>query len=144
MRWCKNCGKVNSGWPVRCRYCSVGLDGRLCARNHVNPVDPSLAFCGECGGPLDRKHGAGFSVQPYLTALSVLLAAGILATLPLLFLRESPMTSVFVALLILVLGLRLALQILPPSARNLIAAVCRGTGNLLVIVLFGTGNKGRK
>ncbi len=144
MRWCKNCSKVNSGWPVRCRYCAVGLDGRLCPRNHVNPVDPVLSFCGECGQPLERKWGAGFSFMPYLVAVLITVTTGILASLPLLFAQEAPMTSVLIALILLVVGLRWALQILPPSARNLIAAISRGTGNLLFTALFGTGNKGRK
>ena len=63
MRLCHSCRNWNSDWPTRCRHCGVGLDGRLCPRNHVNPVDSLLSFCGECGQPLERTgkivQGAG-------------------------------------------------------------------------------------
>ena len=75
MRWCHSCRQYNQGWPVRCRYCSAGLDGRLCPRNHVNPADRRLGFCGECGQPLDQVWGAGFSVRPYLVSFGILLLA---------------------------------------------------------------------
>src|ERR1700680_262651 len=109
MRWCGHCGKVNSGWPSQCRHCAAGLDGRLCPRGHVNPIAPDLAFCGECGQPLERKCGAGFSVRPYL------LAAAIFACTLLLFLGLAMLASreeaapmlLLVALIILVAGTRL-------------------------------------
>ncbi len=138
MRWCKNCGKVNSGWPVRCRYCAVGLDGRLCPRNHVNPVDSTLAFCGECGQPLERKWGAGFSFKPYVVAGAVLLVSFLLAGLLGMIGKENLFMSGFIILVILIVGFRLAFQILPPWVRNL----ARDLANFLVSLVFGTGNKG--
>src|SRR5437867_7894986 len=59
---------------MRCRYCAAGLAGRLCTRNHVNPLDWRLTFCGDCGAPLQRISGAGFSVRPYLIAGAIWLA----------------------------------------------------------------------
>jgi hypothetical protein len=80
MRWCHHCRHYNQGWPSRCRYCRSGLDGRLCPRNHVNPADRHLGFCGECGEPLERVWGAGFSFRPYAVSAAVLLATVLIAT----------------------------------------------------------------
>ncbi len=85
MRLCHSCRSWNSDWPTRCRHCGVGLDGRLCPRNHVNPVDARLSFCGECGQPLERKWGAGFTFVPYVLAFSIFIGTMLLcalATLP--------------------------------------------------------------
>jgi hypothetical protein len=138
MRWCKNCGKVSSGWPARCRYCSVGLDGRLCPRGHVNPTDPRISFCGECGQPLERKCGAGFSSTPYLLALGVLTSMSLLFVLTTLVFKENPAMTALVALLILIFGLRLVFQILPPAAKSF----AQEAVNLFLRLVFGTGNKG--
>jgi hypothetical protein len=138
MRWCKNCGKVNSGWPARCRYCSVGLDGRLCTRGHVNPTDLRLSFCGECGQPLDRKSGAGFSSAPYLLAAAAFASTTLLSGLMTLVFKENPSMAALVALLILIFGLRLVFQILPPAAKS----IAREAVNLFLRVILGTGNKG--
>src|SRR5437667_9710955 len=70
MRLCRNCRKFNAGEPLRCRYCRAGLVGRLCPRNHINPVDSGVAFCGDCGEPLERTCGAGSSTTPVI-ALAV-------------------------------------------------------------------------
>jgi hypothetical protein len=138
MRWCKNCGKVNGGWPARCRYCSVGLDGRLCTRGHVNPTDARLSFCGDCGQPLERKSGAGFSAAPYLLASAVLVSTVALCALITFVPKEnSPMTALL-ALLILIFGLRFVFQILPPAAKN----ITRGVVDFFLRVVLGTGNKG--
>ena len=140
MRWCRNCDKVNNGWPARCRHCAAGLDGRLCKRGHVNPIDPALAFCGECGQPLERKCGAGFSVRPYLVAAFILACAGLLC-LGLLLLaerQEATRMSLVLALVILVIGTRFAFQVLPPWAGILV----RDTINFLLRLVLGTGNKG--
>jgi hypothetical protein len=138
MRWCKNCGKVNSGWPARCRFCSVGLDGRLCARGHVNPTDQQLSFCGECGQPLERTTGAGFSAAPYLLASAVLFSTMLLLGLVTFVFKENPAMGALLALLVLIFGLRLVFQILPPGVKNL----AREAVDLLLRVVFGTGNKG--
>ena len=138
MRWCTNCGKVNTDWPPRCRYCSVGLDGRLCARGHVNPTDPKLSFCGECGQPLDRKTGAGFVVTPYALAGLIFVSTILFSVFVTFVLKENPFMATLLALAILVFGLRLVFQILPPAIRNFI----RDAVSLLVRVVFGTGNKG--
>ena len=131
---------MNNGWPTRCRHCAAGLDGRLCKRGHVNPIDPGLAFCGECGQPLERKCGAGFSVKPYLLAAFFLASAG-LPCLGLLILaqrEETVLMSLIVALVILVVGVRFAFQILPPWAGNFV----RDAFNFLLRLVLGTGNKG--
>ncbi len=140
MRWCNNCGKVNNGWPARCRHCAAGLDGRLCKRGHLNPVDPGLAFCGECGQPLERKCGAGFSAKPYLLAAFVVSCAGLLCLglLILAQIKEAALMSLVFALIILVVGVRFAFEILPPWARNLV----RDAFNFLLRLVLGTGNKG--
>lgn len=143
MRLCHLCRKWNSGWPLRCRICGAGLEGRLCPRNHVNPTDRSLAFCGDCGQPLERNCGTGISFTPYLLAFAILLLTGSSATVILLLAREAPVTSSLLALALIVIGVRLAVGILPPSARNLIAYIFKGLLNLLLMALFGTGDKGR-
>ena len=143
MRWCHHCRKYNSDWPLRCRYCGAGLEGRLCPRNHVNPPDFRLAFCGDCGQPLQRTWGAGFSVRPYLVAFFVVIATVALSSFVLSFSTEVPMLSLLLVLIMLIVGFRLAVQILPPSARNLIAFLFTGVTNLLFAVFFGTGNKGK-
>jgi hypothetical protein len=138
MRWCKNCGKVNTGWPGRCHYCSVGLDGRLCVRGHVNPTDPDLSFCGECGQPLESKTGAGFSLAPYLISFAVLVSMTLLLGLVTLIFKEDAAMGALLGLLILIFGLRLVFRILPPGATNL----AREAVNLVLRIVFGTGNKG--
>ena len=131
---------MNNGWPGRCRHCAAGLDGRLCKRGHVNPVDTGLAFCGECGQPLERKCGAGFSAKPYLFAVCILACAGVLCfgLLILAQRQEAALMSLVFALIILVVGVRFAFQILPPWARNLV----RDTIGFLLRLVLGTGNKG--
>lgn len=138
MRWCKNCGKVNSGWPTRCRYCSVGLDGRLCTRGHINPTDVHLSFCGDCGQPLERKSGAGFCAAPYLLASAVFASTMFLGGLVTFVFKENFPMAALVALLILVFGLRFVFQILPPAAKN----ITRGVVDLFLRIILGTGNKG--
>lgn len=140
MRWCGHCGKVNNGWPGRCRYCAAGLDGRLCPRGHVNPIGTGLAFCGECGQPLERKCGAGFSAKPYLLAASIFGCSVLLSLGMLIFAarEETVFMSLIIALVILVVGVRTAFQILPPWTRNLV----RDAFNFLLRLVLGTGNKG--
>ena len=138
MRFCHNCRQWNNEWPTRCRHCGVGLDGRLCPRHHVNPVDPRLSFCGECGQPLERKWGAGFSFVPYVVALSIFIGTMLLCALATLFLKEDPVMSSFVCLVILVIGLRVVFQILPPWVKNATSAVA----HFFLRVVLGTGNKG--
>ena len=143
MRWCHHCQNYNGGWPLRCRYCAAGLEGRLCPRNHVNPPDARLAFCGDCGQPLQRTWGAGFSIRPYLVAFFIVIATLALSGLVLSFGKEVPMLSLLLVIIMLIIGLRLALHVLPPSIRNLIAFLFRGVINLVYMVFFGTGNKGK-
>jgi len=143
MRLCHHCRKYNHGWPMRCRYCGAGLEGRLCPRNHVNPVDPSIAFCGECGQPLERTWGAGRSTKVYLLAILIFFLTFIVAILPIAFSKEAPMFSALLSLVVLVIGFRLAFGILPPGGRHLVVQGCKGIGRILSAALFGTGHKGR-
>lgn len=143
MRLCHNCHKYNVGWPLRCRHCGAGLEGRLCPRNHVNPAGPRIAFCGECGQPLERAWGAGSSVKVYFLATLILVVAFFVAILPTAFIKEAPMLSALLSFLILVIGFRLAFGILPPSGRQFVTQVFKGIGRLLAALLFGTGHKGR-
>src|SRR5258708_4986148 len=117
MRWCGNCRRLNSGWPTRCRYCAVGF-GRLCPRNHANPSDPQLAFCGESGEPLERRWSSGRSLLPYAVGCSVFLVTILLSTGVVQFAREDIIMSVVLAFGVLILGLRLGFHILPPWVRN--------------------------
>ena len=143
MRFCHHCRNWNSGWPLRCRRCSAGLEGRLCPRNHINPMDSRLAFCGECGQVLERNSGAGSQVRSYLLAFAILMLTGSLAVLALVFSKETPMTLLLIVLALLIFGFRLAMQVLPPAARKLIESALRGLMNLLFMLLFGTSNKER-
>lgn len=79
MRWCRHCRHFNLGEPLRCRYCRVGLIGRLCPRNHLNPADPDLAFCGDCGQPLEEQSGAGRAWPTWRTIRAAVVALGVLA-----------------------------------------------------------------
>src|SRR5437588_5728987 len=118
MRYCCNCRKWNTDWPLRCRYCSAGLEGRLCPSGHVNPPDARLAFCGECGKPLERKWGAGFSFKPYLLGGAVMVITLLLsAAIAQVCQTKDPLASAIVVMVIVIVGLRLAFQILPPWVR---------------------------
>jgi hypothetical protein len=104
----------------------------------VNPTGVPLSFCGDCGQPLERKSGAGFSPAPYLLASAVLISTVVLCALFTLVPKEnSPMTALF-ALLILIFGLRFVFQILPPAAKS----IARGVVDLFLRIILGTGNKG--
>jgi hypothetical protein len=118
MRWCHHCRHYNSGWPPRCRYCAAGLAGRLCTRNHVNPLDWRLTFCGECGAPLTRISGAGLSVRPYVVAGGIWLAAWALVGLLVLIGARAPEIALALMLVILALGSYLAWQVLPPAGQQ--------------------------
>jgi hypothetical protein len=87
MRYCHNCRRYSEAYPAHCRYCSAPLEGRLCPHRHVNPVDRQLAFCGDCGQPLQLLTGAGFSLRPYLISLlifavTIVVAAFVAGALP--------------------------------------------------------------
>jgi len=144
MRWCSHCRRYNTGWPMRCHYCSAGLAGRLCKRNHINPPDPHLAFCGECGEPLERSWGAASSLRVYGLAFLIVLLTVFVSALPILLAKEEPMLSPLIALLILIVGFRLAVGILPPAGRSFLAFAFRGICNLISTIFFGTGLKGGK
>ena len=115
MRYCRNCHNWNIGEPRRCRFCGSGLEGRLCPSGHVNPPSRSLGFCGECGKPLERTWGAGFSIKPYLLAGGVIMATVILsAAVVTIGQIDAPVVTALVVLIITVVGFRLAFQVLPP------------------------------
>ena len=141
MRFCHHCRKFNAGDPTRCRYCRAGLTGRLCPRNHVNPVDSVVAFCGECGEPLERECGAGrIPARPIALGIGVLM----LFLMFIAILSSSQLQCQFFGMLIifglLVLGLRFAFGLLPAWARHVTGSVVRG----LVGFVLGTGNKGKR
>jgi hypothetical protein len=104
----------------------------------VNPIDPQLSFCGECGQPLDRRCGAGFVATPYVLACLVFVSTILLCGSVMFVFKEIPPMAAILALAILIFGLRLAFRILPPSIGSLV----RDAVNLLLRVIFGTGNKG--
>ena len=141
MDYCRNCRKWNTGEPLRCRFCSAGLQGRLCPSGHVNPPDRHLAFCGDCGKPLEEKWGAGFSFKPYLLGLGVLMITLFLsAALTHMSQTDAPVVTALVVLLIVIIGFRLAFHTLPPWVRTFTGDAM----NLLMRLVLGTGNKGRK
>jgi hypothetical protein len=141
MKFCRNCRKFNAGEPVRCRYCRAGLIGRLCPRNHVNPVDSQLAFCGECGQPLERECGAGTSlVRVSAIVLGGLMMLFVLSALLCSSEVQGQLLGMLVVFAIIILGLRFAFGLLPAWARNLLGSVTRGILNFVL----GTGNKGHK
>jgi hypothetical protein len=139
MRWCRYCGKVNGGWPLRCRFCGIGLAGRLCPRNHISPADCRLTYCGECGGPLEPKSGSGLTWLTSVVAIG-LVSLGLGGAFLLLYsslAQEAPMTSLLIAAALLLLATRMAIQILPPSAREALAWMFSGFGRTVYLVLFG-------
>lgn len=141
MRYCHNCRKWNTGEPLRCRFCSAGLEGRLCPSGHVNPPDRHLAYCGDCGKPLEQKWGAGFSVKPYLIGSGIVMATLLLSALVSHIGQvNAPVLTAIVVLVIVIVGFRLAFRILPPWVGRFIGEAM----SLLMRLVLGTGNKGRK
>ena len=138
MRLCRHCHKFNAGEPLRCRYCRAGLLGRLCPRNHVNPVDAHVSFCGDCGQPLERATGAGSPVLPMVGVVigSILISAIIAAILSSQDLQQE-LFGMVIVLAILIGGVRFAFGILPSTERNFVGSIIKGLVNLLL----GTGNK---
>jgi hypothetical protein len=131
----------NTGKPLRCRFCSAGLEGRLCPSGHVNPPDRHLAFCGDCGKPLEEKWGAGFSFKLYLLGLGVLVVTLFLsAAVTHMGQMDAPVVTAIVVLVIVIVGFRLTFRILPPWVRTFTG----DTMNFLVRLMLGTGNKGGK
>ena len=138
MRWCRNCRKFNTGWPFRCHYCAAGLDGRLCPSGHVNPPDAHLAFCGECGRPLEKRWGAGFSIVPYVCGGVVIIATIAVAVFVSSVSAHDTLLSAVIAMVIVVFGVRVGFRILPPWVRSTVVDVF----SFLLRLLFGTGLKG--
>lgn len=138
MHYCRNCRKWNHGWPLRCRYCCAGLEGRLCPSGHVNPPDRSLAFCGDCGKPLEAR-GGGFSFKPYLLASGIAMLTLLLAALVIeISQADAPVVTAIMVLVIVVVGFRLVFRILPPWVSGLVGDVL----NLFMRLVLGS--KGRK
>jgi hypothetical protein len=121
VRWCNRCRSFNSGWPVRCRHCAAGLAGRLCSRNHINPPDRHLAFCGDCGQPLGEAFGGGFSMRPHAVAACLFCVATAAALLLLTAAERLGPGLALVALGVLALGWRAAYLVLPASTQRGIA-----------------------
>lgn len=141
MRYCGHCRHWNTGWPARCRFCARGLDGRLCARHHVNPRDPRLVFCGECGELLEPATHVRFPAMPYLVGGSLtfgtIAVAGIVA---LVLGKENSGMAALIMLVVLIVGMRLVFQMLPPGVRSAMADVA----GFFFRFIFSTGNKGRR
>jgi hypothetical protein len=141
MRYCRHCRKWNADWPIRCRYCRAGLEGRLCPAGHVNPPDASLAFCGECGKPLEEHWGAGFSFRPYLLGfgiamITIFFSLGVAQVAQ----RDSPLVTDVVVLIILIVGFRLSFRILPHWMGKFTSDVI----TFFMRLILGTGIKGKK
>lgn len=140
MTFCRNCRKFNVGEPVRCRYCRAGLAGRLCPRNHVNPVDGHVAFCGECGQPLERECGAGsFHLRVVGVTVGLIILFIVLIAILTNAQLQQQLFQMLIVLGLLVLGLRFAFGLLPSWAQHFLGWVVRGIVNLVL----GTGNKGK-
>jgi len=150
VRWCGNCRRFNTGWPVRCRYCAAGLAGRLCPRSHINPVDPGLSFCGECGQPLSQAFGGAFSMRPYVISAGIFLVCIGASLLVLSQAGRLGFGPVVLVLAAAAFYIRFAHRILPPSGQRLVMLfwttvwfvirfVFRSTRRIAAM----TGNKGR-
>lgn len=141
MRYCRNCRKWNTDWPLRCRYCSAGLEGRLCPSGHINPPDAHVVFCGDCGKPLEQKWGAGFSFKPYILALGVFMVTLLLSiAVTDMSQTDAPLPSALIVLIILIIGFRLAFRIVPPWVGKSISDII----SFFMRLIFGTGIKGSK
>lgn len=126
MKLCRNCRKFNAGEPTRCRYCRAGLVGRVCPRNHVNPIDRQLAFCGECGQPLERECGAGLAV-PRIVPIGLRALFVLMVFVAVLSNRQTrvPFFEMLIVCGLLVAGVRFAFGLLPAWVRHLLAAITR-------------------
>src|SRR2546430_7845971 len=79
------------------------------------PARPAPGLLGECGKPLERKWGAGFSVKPHLLALGVLMVTLLLSfAVTHIGQADAPVVTLLIVLVIIILGFRLAFRILPP------------------------------
>ncbi len=141
MRWCSNCRMFNVGAPQRCRYCSAGLEGRLCPSGHVNPPDKNLVYCGDCGKPLEPQWGSGGSWRVSILGVMVMALALIVATAVAdLGSGGQSLITVTMVGLILLIGFRLGFRLIPAWVRDMTAEVL----SLLLRTVLGTGIKGKK
>ncbi len=135
MRWCHHCHHFNTAWPARCHYCGAGLAGRLCTRNHVNPLDWRLTFCGDCGAPLQRISGAGFSILPYLVAGAIWLATWLVIGVLLVLGHWAPGTAFILILVVATVGSYLAWQLLPPGGQRVLSVASKVIARVTMFML---------
>lgn len=70
---------------------------------------------------------------PYAIASAILASMLLLSGFVAFICREAPLMSAFLALVILIFGLRLVFQILPPAAKS----IALEAANLLLRLIFG-------
>ncbi len=138
MRFCTHCRRFNGGTPTRCRYCGVGLAGRLCPRNHVNPPDGKLVFCGECGEPLERTWGAS-SVAWSRLLRAVLVLGAVCLVGAIVSVADASVIGHLAVVAFMLAGLWFCWQLVPAWARRIIKWFLRGC----LKAVTGTGYKGR-
>ena len=123
MRFCPHCRRLNPGRPVICHYCGRTWHVRLCPRGHENP--PDSQFCGICGSA-DLSETAG--PVPFwiwlirIASLIIFIVFIVSLKLPEFHLTDQIITQV-IAISILLVGINMALSVLPATARRVVMAV---------------------
>ena len=123
MRFCPHCRRLNPGRPVICHYCARTWQVRLCPRGHENP--PDSQFCGMCGSA-DLSETAG--PVPFWIWLirigSLIIFIFFIASLRLPeFHLTDQISALVIAITILLVGINMALSILPGQARKVVMMV---------------------
>jgi hypothetical protein len=140
VRWCSNCRMFNVGAPQRCRYCSAGLEGRLCPAGHVNPPDKGLVHCGQCGRMLEARWGSSGSWRVWLVGVVVMILTLIVAAVVANFSPEQSFITVLMVAVIMVLGFRFGFSLLPSWVRDMMAEAA----SFLLRMLLGRSIRGKK
>jgi RNA polymerase subunit RPABC4/transcription elongation factor Spt4 len=125
MRFCPHCRRLNPGRPMICHYCGRTWQVRLCPRGHENPSDSQ--FCGICGSA-DLSETAG--PVPFwiwlIRIASLIIFIVFIASLRLPeFHLTDQINALVIAITILLVGINMALSILPGQARKIVMMVTK-------------------
>ena len=125
MRFCPHCRRLNPGRPVICHYCARTWQVRLCPGGHENP--PDSQFCGICGSA-DLSETAG--PVPFwiwlirIASLTIFIVVIVSLKLPEFHLTDQ-ISALVIAITILLVGINMALSLLPGQARKVVMMVTK-------------------
>ena len=125
MRFCPHCRRLNPGRPVICHYCARTWQVRLCPRGHENP--PDSQFCG-IWGSADLSETTG--PVPFwiwlirIASLIIFIVFIVSLKLPEFHLTDQ-ISALVIAITILLVGINMALSVLPATTRRVVIMVTR-------------------